>query len=75
MTGRILAVFLFIIVLSLYCLSDRKDSRNTQTKRNTTPRKTYTRQDNDSYCESPSCGSPYYDGCCEEYGYSDVNLE
>ena len=73
MTSWILGIFLFIVAVSCCCLSDNKDSNSTTTKRNVTPRKTYTRQDNYSYCECPSCGSPYYDGYCEECGYPDVN--
>ena len=26
-----------------------------------------------NYRECPACGSPYYDGYCEECGYPDIN--
>ena len=74
MVGWILAIILFVIAVSACCSSDSGSSNSNTPKRNTTTRNTYNHHRNEySYCECPSCGSPYYDGYCEECGYPDIN--
>lgn len=71
--GTLMAIVFFIIIIAACCGSDSKSSSSPKTKRTTTPSpKRVTYHDN-SYCECPSCGAPYYDGYCEECGYPDIN--
>lgn len=70
----IAVIVLFIFIIAFCCSSDSKSSSSTPAKRKTRPvqqRPVY--HDDDSYCECPSCGAPYYDGYCEECGYPDIN--
>ena len=73
--GGIATLVFFIIVIAACCGSDSGNSSTP--KRNTTtrpqPQRTVYRESGPSYCECPSCGSPYYDGYCEECGYPDIN--
>lgn len=73
--GGIATLVFFIIVIAACCGSDSGNSSTP--KRNTTTRPQQQRQvyreRSPSYCECPSCGSPYYDGYCEECGYPDIN--
>ena len=65
-------IIFFIIVVSACCSSS--DSSTSQKSTGNTPRRTYNNNYTEaSYCECPSCGSPYYDGYCEECGYPDIN--
>lgn len=76
MIGSIGVILFFIAVAACCCLgSDSKSSSSTSQKRtaSTTRRNTQSRAVHYSYSECPSCGSPYYDGYCEECGYPDIN--
>ena len=77
MIGWIFLIILFVLIVSACCFSDGSSSGNNASKKNVyRPNNTYHSNRNTyepSYCECPSCGSPYYDGYCEECGYPDVN--
>lgn len=69
-----IAMLIFFIIVIAACCSADSGSTNTksQPKRSPPVRRNVTYH-HDDYCECPSCGSPYYDGYCEECGYPDVN--
>lgn len=76
MIGSIGVILFFIAVAACCCLgSDSKSSSSTSQKRtaSTTRRNTQSQAVHYSYSVCPSCGSPYYDGYCEECGYPDLN--
>lgn len=74
MIDWIIAIFIFIVAIACCCASDGDSSKSTQTSRktNTAPKRN-THYNNYAYSECPSCGSPYFDGYCEECGYPDIN--
>ena len=74
MLDTIAGMIFFIIIAAVCCAavdgpSDSTPQRNTSTRSNTST----SRNVSYSYSECPSCGSPYYDGYCDECGYPDVN--
>ena len=74
MIGTILAILFFVLVISACCCSDSKSSSNSTPNRNATTRTpSYNSNVHHSYGECPSCGSPYYNGYCDECGYPDIN--
>ena len=78
MIGTVFVIILFIIVVSACCCSDSNSSSNRTSNRTASTRITSYNHTNSghnhySYCECPSCGSPYYDGYCDECGYPDIN--
>lgn len=70
--GSIGAIIIFIGIISFCCSSDTNSSTG-PTQKNTKRTQIPTYYDDDSYCECPSCGAPYYDDYCEECGYPDIN--
>lgn len=74
MIGTILGLIFFAIIAIACCASSGDSSSSNTTQRRSAPVRSNVRYDyDDDYCECPSCGSPYYDGYCEECGYPDVN--
>jgi len=74
MIGTIIAIAFFAIVIIACCASGGDSTGSTSQKRNAPAKpRTNRHYNSDDYCECPSCGSPYYDGYCEECGYPDVN--
>lgn len=74
MIETLVCLIVFIIIIAACCASDSGSSNTKSTpKRNSPPVRRTAYIDHDDYCECPSCGSPYYDGYCDECGYPDVN--
>ena len=70
----IVMIVIFIAIVSFCCSTDNTSSGSSKTSRNTTTRKSTTNTNyRNNYSECPACGSPYYDGYCEECGYPDIN--